>query len=131
MAVIMYNKINHGFVCRVEVTKSCNKSKLIFRLWNIVEGVHLSSISLVLPGIQRTTSGTGTDFIQPFKLIYSFSNVWFKKIPLPPTHSFGFLLPHPIFPGIFILEGTGTHPLPPGISIFNVKQGKCTVMLSK
>ena len=95
MAVIMYNKINHGFVCRVEVTRSCNKSKLIFRLWNIIEGVHLPSINLVLPGIQRTTSGTGTDFIQPFKLIYSFSNVWFKKIPLPPPIVLGFYPPPP------------------------------------
>lgn len=98
MAVIMYNKINHGFVCRVEVTRSCNKSKLIFRLWNIIEGVHLPSINLVLPGIQRTTSGTGTDFIQPFKLIYSFSNVWFKKIPLPPPIVLDFYPPPTPFP---------------------------------
>ena len=63
----------------MEVTWSCNKSKLIFRLWNITKGVCLSSINLVLPGIQRTTSGTGTDFIQSFKLIYNFANAWFKK----------------------------------------------------
>ena len=70
---------NDVFVCRVGVTWSCSKSKLIFRLWNITKGVCLSSINLVLPGIQRTTSGTGTDFIQSFKLIYNFANVWFKK----------------------------------------------------
>ena len=70
---------NDVFVCRVGVTWSCNKSKLIFRLWSITKGVCLSSINLVLPGIQRTTSGTGTDFIQSFKLIYNFANVWFKK----------------------------------------------------
>ena len=70
---------NDVFVCRVGVTWSCNKSKLIFRLWNITKGVCLSSINLVLPGTQRTTSGTGTDFIQSFKLIYNFANVWFKK----------------------------------------------------
>ena len=70
---------NDVFVCRVGVTWSCNKSKLIFRLWNITKGVCLSSINLVLPGTQRTTRGTGTDFIQSFKLIYIFANVWFKK----------------------------------------------------
>ena len=90
----------------MEVTWSCNKSKLIFRLWNITEGVCLSSINLVLPGIQRTTSGTGTVFIQPFKLIYNFGNVsgWRKYLWV--------FTPHPNFPGISILGGTGTQPLP-------------------